>query len=144
MPAGDTQTVETIPNNRKRYDLLISKTAAGKTEEMAEVSLRLVEVRGEGELLEYIWKHSGLKVVSLRFGEHKLVEIEAPEGYGIAAPIEFSVTKDGKVLIDGKEVPKKSFGGVEYPVVHMENKLKEYEISVSEQVIWEIELARCI
>lgn len=88
----------------------ISKRSITGSKELSGAKLKIQDKDGNtatdinGNLLEWTSSESA-KVINLVAGTYTLVEIIAPEGYELSeATIEFTVTDEGKVLVDGKEV----------------------------------------
>ena len=104
------------------------KVTVSKTDVLGnELKGATLEVTGkedgaESDITPISWT-SGEKAeqITLKPGTYTLTEVEAPVGYVKAAPIEFTVDKDGKVTVGETEVDK----------VTMVDQLAEREIEIS-------------
>lgn len=64
------------------------------------------EFDGEYEVWFSYWTGENDFVNQVVPGKYKIVETETPKGYKALKPIEFEITKDGKIMLAGKEVKK--------------------------------------
>lgn len=86
----------------KLYEVSIRKQDILNNEDIEGASLQ-IQNKDTGEIISIDSSKDGQKV-NLGYGNYILTEITAPDGYKIANPIEFVVTKDGKVKINDKVV----------------------------------------
>lgn len=86
----------------KLYEVSIRKQDILNNEDIGGASLQ-IQNKDTGEIISIDSSKDGQKV-NLGYGNYILTEITAPDGYKIANPIEFVVTKDGKVKINDKVV----------------------------------------
>lgn len=86
----------------KLYEVSIRKQDILNNEDIEGASLQ-IQNKDTGEIISIDSSKDGQKV-NLGYGNYSLTEITAPDGYKIANPIEFVVTKDGKVKINDKVV----------------------------------------
>lgn len=86
----------------KLYEVSIRKQDILNNEDIEGASLQ-IQNKDTGEIISINSSKDGQKV-NLGYGNYILTEITAPDGYKIANPIEFVVTKDGKVKINDKVV----------------------------------------
>ena len=86
----------------KLYEVSIRKQDILNNEDIEGASLQ-IQNKDTGEIISIDSSKDGQKV-NLEYGNYSLTEITAPDGYKIANPIEFVVTKDGKVKINDKVV----------------------------------------
>ena len=86
----------------KLYEVSIRKQDILNNEDIEGANLQ-IQNKDTGEIISIDSSKDGQKV-NLGYGNYILTEITAPDGYKIANPIEFVVTKDGKVKINDKEV----------------------------------------
>ena len=86
----------------KLYEVSIRKQDILNNEDIEGASLQ-IQIKDTGEIISIDSSKDGQKV-NLGYGNYILTEITAPDGYKIANPIEFVVTKDGKVKINDKVV----------------------------------------
>ena len=108
-----------IENAPVTYEVTVSKTDDSGNA-LKGASLKLVN-NDTGD--EYSWISDGtVRTFKLEAGSYTLTEASAPKGYKLAAPISFTVDKDGKeiVMVDVKIVSEVSFsktdvGGKELP-----------------------------
>ena len=72
--------------------------------EIAGAKLTITHLENDMSVTDYSWvsEEGKNKEVVLEAGDYVLHETGAPDGYITASDIEFSVTSEGKVLIDGK------------------------------------------
>lgn len=109
VTVGGKEVNEVVITN-KLITITISKRSITGSKEIAGAKLKITDKNGnivkdsEGELLEWT-SIATPRRFHLAAGTYILSEIVAPEGYELSeTTIEFTVTDDGKVLIDGKEV----------------------------------------
>lgn len=86
----------------KLYEVSVRKQDILNNEDIEGASLQ-IQNKDTGEIISIDSSKDGQKV-NLGYGNYILTEITAPDGYKIANPIEFVVTKDGKVKINDKVV----------------------------------------
>lgn len=86
----------------KLYEVSIRKQDILNNEDIEGASLQ-IQNKDTGEIISIDSSKDGQKV-NPGYGNYILTEITAPDGYKIANPIEFVVTKDGKVKINDKVV----------------------------------------
>lgn len=86
----------------KLYEVSIRKQDILNNEDIEGANLQ-IQNKDTGEIISIDSSKDGQKV-NLGYGNYILTEITAPDGYKIANPIEFVVTKDGKVKINDKVV----------------------------------------
>ena len=88
----------------KKYDVKISKQDLISGDNIVGASLQ-IKNKDTDEITNIISTNQD-QTVQLAFGNYILTEILAPNGYKIAPSLEFTVSKDGKVKVDGNEVEK--------------------------------------
>lgn len=86
----------------KLYEVSIRKQDILNNEDIEGANLQ-IQNKDTGEIISIDSSKDGQKV-NLGYGNYILTEITAPDGYKIANPIEFVITKDGKVKINDKVV----------------------------------------
>ena len=86
----------------KSYEVSIRKQDILNNEDIEGASLQ-IQNKDTDEIISIDSSKDGQKV-NLGYGNYILTEITAPDGYKIANPIEFVVTKDRKVKINDKVV----------------------------------------
>lgn len=79
----------------KKYDVHFSSVAKNQNNELQNAKLRVI--RKDGVVLDTWQTTSMVKTLSLAPEQYLLEEVEAPNGYTLAAAIEFRVNVDGSV-----------------------------------------------
>lgn len=88
----------------KEYEISISKQDLITSKDISGADLEIKNIK-TGEVIQITSSELGQKL-NLIPGTYTLSEEKAPEGYKKAKSIEFIVTKEGKIIVDGKEVEK--------------------------------------
>ena len=101
---GETTIAFTNSYTLKKYDVKISKQDLISGGNIVGASLQ-IKNKDTNEITNIVSTNQD-QTVQLAFGNYILTEILAPDGYKIAPSIEFTVSKDGKVKVDGNEVEK--------------------------------------
>ena len=101
---GETTIAFTNSYTLKKYDVTISKQDLISGDNIVGASLQ-IKNKDTNEITNIVSTNQD-QTVQLAFGNYILTEITAPDGYKIAPSIEFTVSKDGKVRVDGNEVEK--------------------------------------
>ena len=101
---GETTIAFTNSYTLKKYDVTISKQDLISGDNIVGASLQ-IKNKDTNEITNIVSTNQD-QTVQLAFGNYILTEITAPDGYKIAPSIEFTVSKDGKVKVDGNEVEK--------------------------------------
>ena len=101
---GETTIAFTNSYKLKKSDVKISKQDLISGDNIVGASLQ-IKNKDTNEITNIVSTNQD-QTVQLTFGNYILTEILAPNGYKIAPSIEFTVTKDGKIMIDGNEVEK--------------------------------------
>ena len=101
---GKTTIAFTNSYTLKKYDVTISKQDLISGGNIVGASLQ-IKNKDTNEITNIVSTNQD-QTVQLAFGNYILTEITAPDGYKIAPSIEFTVSKDGKVKVDGNEVEK--------------------------------------
>ena len=101
----DSREPITIVNKLKKREIKISK----KGEDGSYLDGAVLEISGttvKGKVIDKITITSGKEAstASLPAGKYTLHEVTPPPGYELAEDIEFEVSMDGSVTIDGKKV----------------------------------------
>lgn len=83
------------------YEVSIGKVDINDSHELPGATLRITS--GNETIFELV---SGIEEhkVNLKAGDYTLTEITAPTGYEVAESMNFTVTPEGKVLVNGEEV----------------------------------------
>ena len=106
----------------EEFDVKISKIVLGQGKELQGAHLSVKGKTSKGDVIDLNWISStDAKVIKLPAGKYTLTEDRAPLGYEIAESINFEVTDEGKLLVNGSEVIK----------LTMEDKQLEHTIKVS-------------
>ena len=106
----------------EEFDVKISKIVLGQGKELQGAHLSVKGKTSKGDDIDLNWISStDAKVIKLPAGKYTLTEDRAPLGYEIAESINFEVTDEGKLLVNGSEVIK----------LTMEDKQLEHTIKVS-------------
>ena len=99
---GETTIAFTNSYTLKKYDVTISKQDLISGDNIVGASLQ-IKNKDTNEITNIVSTNQD-QTVQLAFGNYILTEITAPDGYKIANPIEFTITKEGKIKIDNKTV----------------------------------------
>lgn len=83
------------------YEVSIGKVDINNSEELPGATLKITN--GNETIHEWVSGTEEHKV-SLKAGDYTLTEVTAPTGYEIAESVNFTVTSEGKVLVNGEEV----------------------------------------
>ncbi len=109
-------------------DVVISKREEGKTEELANASLKLTKDGVTAPLSTWPSGSSPVTINSLGVGTYTLTEVAAPDGYKTASPISFTIEDDGNgnlvVKRDGQVITDKT-------IIMYDSKLPTKEVSFS-------------
>jgi uncharacterized surface anchored protein len=130
VTVGDTEVASNAPivmvddlSPAKTYPVNFSKQdAAGNELPGATIQLQTAE----GELVEEWLSDGTVHKFEVTAGEYQLVETAAPEGYGLATTIRFTVDETGKITVNGVEQASDA------PIVMVDN-LKTYPVYFSKR-----------
>ena len=98
-----TSNIVTMVDKLDKFDVNISKKAVGGGDELVNAKLEVKSSDG-GSFYEKWISDGTLKTLKLKMGKYTLTETQAPNNYEIAESIDFEVTADGKVIVDGQYV----------------------------------------
>ena len=90
------------PTPRTKTEITIRKV--GSDDANTDLPGAKLAVKQDGTVIEEWTTINTAHILSLSAGTYTLCETKAPEGYEVAADIEFKVTDAGKLLIDGQAV----------------------------------------
>ncbi|MCF0106273.1 MAG: hypothetical protein HUJ53_05885 [Holdemanella sp.] len=125
---NDEVTKVTMKDAFETFNVLISKVDIGG-KEIDGADLKVTGTNAAGvKITEITWqtdlkKEPNGHTIKLEPGNYTLTEVNAPSGYDKAESIDFTVGKDGKVLVDQKAVNK----------VTMIDEYKKFEVVISKR-----------
>ncbi|WP_280513117.1 MSCRAMM family protein, partial [Ligilactobacillus ceti] len=102
------QTTVTMKDERKEYEVSFIKVKPnGKA--LAGAELQILKDNKKQDVVQTWTTTDSAKKFKLKSGKYILRETKVPAHWTKAADIKFEITKEGKLIIDGKEVKKKPF-----------------------------------
>lgn len=101
-----TPNTPNTPENGGEHEVTVSKVDASNNSEIAGAQFAITSKKTGDVVAAWVsgtdgyYENGSVKTHQIRLteGDYTMTEVSAPEGYGLADPIDFSVGKDGKVV----------------------------------------------